>query len=549
MLTLSIEDVFKGDVPGHDFHGNQWTSGGAVLRFHPANPREMGGVSHHTLEAWDPKDADTDWAKARPEERDRYTGSADDPGTKPIGSISWSHQTGEIKGVFVAPEHQRQGLATHLLTEARKVAAETRGVREPKHSTFRTKAGEAWARSLGERLPVQKDRLIDVLKGDTPGHEFHGNQYKAVGEMSMHDLMNHFQEQHGVNTHLISGVPRARLIENHKHQHGKGGRRAPRYVEHTHTKEVKKGDVAGHEFHGNQWTGGAGADASVKEKLHQPATKKDVKDTYLKVKDDGWDVTVPPATQKLIKETWNGKYGGLRSKVTQIEGYKQNENGQPTIKVDGMIYKGNTAVGNFTRTINPNGDDPTEIHHDFLQLEPGVQGQGFADEFNLHAMSSYMENGITHVTVNANIDIGGYTWAKQGFEWDNEPGAWDSVSERLYDFASYKPDPEESDPSIHADWYRPEYQIKNSDDVPASVRTEAKQAAVKLERQGIKENNYSRDQIPGVRAKSKIPSPQDIVRIGIDNPYTGYDGRMTWAGKDILLGSNWYGNLNLATVK
>ena len=51
-------------------------------------------------------------------------------------------------------EHaQRKGVATALLGKAREIAGETRGVRPPRHSPDRTAAGEAWARSLVERLP------------------------------------------------------------------------------------------------------------------------------------------------------------------------------------------------------------------------------------------------------------------------------------------------------------------------------------------------------------------------------------------------------------
>lgn len=121
--------------------------------FHLANPREMGGVSHHTLEAWAPEHASTAWAQARPEERYRYAGSAEDPGHRPIASMSWHHQTGEIKGVYTEPEHQRQGHASALWQQGHAIAAETRGVPKPRHSAFRTAAGDAWSKAVGGRRP------------------------------------------------------------------------------------------------------------------------------------------------------------------------------------------------------------------------------------------------------------------------------------------------------------------------------------------------------------------------------------------------------------
>ena len=97
--------------------------------FVKATPREMGGSATHQV---------------RVGER----------GT--IGMLSWHHKTGEITGIDVSPPYRRQGVATQMLGEARRIAGGTRGVTAPKHSTDRTDAGEAWARSLGERLPKRR---------------------------------------------------------------------------------------------------------------------------------------------------------------------------------------------------------------------------------------------------------------------------------------------------------------------------------------------------------------------------------------------------------
>lgn len=69
------------------------------------------------------------------------------------GNILWHHKTGEIGNIGVSPHFQRRGLATSMYGRAKEIAADTRGVRPPRHSAQRTEAGEAWARSLGERLP------------------------------------------------------------------------------------------------------------------------------------------------------------------------------------------------------------------------------------------------------------------------------------------------------------------------------------------------------------------------------------------------------------
>ena len=96
--------------------------------FVKAEPKSMGGSKNHVLQAL----------------------GADG---SPLGGIEWRHSTGEVHNITVSPEARRQGLATSLWTRANEIAEETRGVKQPRHSPQRTNDGDAWARSLGSRLP------------------------------------------------------------------------------------------------------------------------------------------------------------------------------------------------------------------------------------------------------------------------------------------------------------------------------------------------------------------------------------------------------------
>jgi 8-oxo-dGTP pyrophosphatase MutT (NUDIX family)/GNAT superfamily N-acetyltransferase len=125
-LIIEADQPYTGD---HEF------------RFTKATPKSMGGSHIHTLQSFpagSPVDAKMD-----------------------SGSIRWHYKTGEITGIDVAPQYRRQGLGTELLDQARQVAATTRGVVAPRHSDNRTDAGEAWARSTGDRLP----RRVQSLEG------------------------------------------------------------------------------------------------------------------------------------------------------------------------------------------------------------------------------------------------------------------------------------------------------------------------------------------------------------------------------------------------
>ena len=154
-----VEDPLTSDEPPEEGPVEQLQRNGAsheamsqyqgdhFFILHKANPKSMGGVHNHVLEAWD---KDTPLAHIRPESR------FDDPYTRPSANLEWSHATGEIRSIRVERENQRQGLGTELLRRARDIASNTRGVKPPRHSPERTNEGEAWARSLDERLPRRK---------------------------------------------------------------------------------------------------------------------------------------------------------------------------------------------------------------------------------------------------------------------------------------------------------------------------------------------------------------------------------------------------------
>ena len=89
-----------------------------------------------------------------------------------VGHLYWHPQTGEIKDLLVHPEHQRLGLATQMFDKAQQTAAEKANVPAPKHSSTRTRAGDAWARSVGGALPPLK------------GGRFHHDDFEEFGDLS-----------------------------------------------------------------------------------------------------------------------------------------------------------------------------------------------------------------------------------------------------------------------------------------------------------------------------------------------------------------------------
>lgn len=66
----------------------------------------------------------------------------------PVGKLIWSAKTKEIRNIEVDSDHRRQGVATAMWNYANDL-----DVPKPKHSSDRTEAGDAWARSVSRRLP------------------------------------------------------------------------------------------------------------------------------------------------------------------------------------------------------------------------------------------------------------------------------------------------------------------------------------------------------------------------------------------------------------
>jgi hypothetical protein len=134
-----------------------------------------------------------------------------------------------------------------------------------------------------------------------------------------------------------------------------------------------------------------------------------------------------------IRAAVEGEFGGLTVKVKDIE----------------ATAHGGLVIGG---TIHTPGDDPDEgsgmferlfyrdeagklvASHEYLQLDRNVQGSGFAREFNNNLFDWYRRSGFDRVEVNANIDVGGYTWATQGFDFQDADAlqAWfDRATDKL----------------------------------------------------------------------------------------------------------------------
>lgn len=63
-------------------------------------------------------------------------------------------------------------------------------------------------------------------------------------------------------------------------------------------------------------------------------------------------------------------------------------------------------------------DGKIECHHSIFKLDPALQGKGISKQVFAKLYTEYQRMGVDELTVDANLDVGGYTWAKYGFAVD-----------------------------------------------------------------------------------------------------------------------------------
>lgn len=189
---------------------------------------------------------------------------------------------------------------------------------------------------------------------------------------------------------------------------------------------------------------------------------------------------------------FDGKYGDFTVKTDSAVMVKSAGGGK-NAEVSGSIYHDGKKVGVVVRGLR-DGPDGTHVHNVEMLLSPKYQGQGFASDFYKQTESRLKAAGVQHASLRANQDVGGYAWARKGFDWAKPRDGQEKVDEL-------------------ASWY------KSQGHQDPAVAKEIRSLV-------------SRARDP---ASPHFPTPYDLSRVG----YT--PGVSTWPGKEFLLGRGWDG--------
>ena len=81
------------------------------------------------------------------------------------------------------------------------------------------------------------------------------------------------------------------------------------------------------------------------------------------------------------------------------------------------------------RTFERTSSGSLSVKHDIFEVHENSQGKGIAKEFLKNCMEIYKHLGVKSIKLGANIDVGGYAWAKYG--WSPSLKSWSKLSSRI----------------------------------------------------------------------------------------------------------------------
>lgn len=159
-----------------------------------------------------------------------------------------------------------------------------------------------------------------------------------------------------------------------------------------------------------------------------------------------------------------------------------------------IMARDGRTIGSFSRTFRRDENGKfVELHNGYLSINDSDQGQGIATDLYRRQENWAIAEGVEKVTIDANIDIGGYAWARAGFDYASTQAAITHI-QRLRDRALRK--------------YGGEGE------------------SYKFFQQRLRDYTSDRETNP-------LPTPYEISRLGYR------EGMRTWPGKELMLGTDW----------
>lgn len=143
-----------------------------------------------------------------------------------------------------------------------------------------------------------------------------------------------------------------------------------------------------------------------------------------------WDETIQAPPKQFFDDISKGLPKGA-----QVEGDvsalpRLGPAGSDTLELNGAIVaEDGTVLGQFRRNFFRDPDGTLRVEHDLFFLEKGEQGAGVAKRLMANMELEYERMGVAKVELLANLDVGGYAWARYGFVPTQD--AWNIMRSRI----------------------------------------------------------------------------------------------------------------------
>ena len=230
-------------------------------------------------------------------------------------------------------------------------------------------------------------------------------------------------------------------------------------------------------------------------------------------------------------DIYGGKTGNLATRVSRSSKHSYPTHEQ--VRWSGIIADSNGhMVGEFERSLNREKvSGVLSVKHDSLMLNPEVQGQGFASEWNSKAEQHYRDMGVAFIDVSA-TGVGGYAWARAGYDWSDESNnsLLPEGTARSNSFSAL------GMLGVAKSYLKTD---KFAKDAGFANDAERKDFIDKTEAQITKYEQAFSDYAFGGGDFTALPTPYDISQIGFR------DGAEIWPGKVGMLQSHWEGRKKL----
>ena len=185
--------------------------------------------------------------------------------------------------------------------------------------------------------------------------------------------------------------------------------------------------------------------------------------------------------------------------------------------------------GEIKRILEADYFGTVTAEHTSFELNKAVRGAGFAARFNARSETFYRAEGIAKIKLTANIDVGGYAWARAGYDFKTVGDA-QMIALKATRIADERgPNGTWDDTAVAA--------VR---DMIARTQEPGDARVSELIRSGLTGDKAM------AAARDAVPTPLEWAMAGW-TPDSGSGAAAMWPGKEIMLASSWGGEKDLTT--